>query len=315
MDLREETPSSKNYPPRIAVVTFTYEQDKDITFELLESILLSFRTANFDIFLTDDASASKVGEQVIAWARERGMNAYCLRDDERQGFRGAVDRTIRILKLLAAHPVEYDAILRIDTDALVIKSGLDKALLSACHDPKSLYGVIRYMRPKDRVGLLLDLLPMGFKRHAKGAMILHDFSLKRLRPVWWSYAGMKAFTKGFNFGYVEGSCYALGGQVPRLLEQKGYLRRYDRNAHGLLTSEEDIIVTMLCRAANIPIRELDRVDPSWKHVNTIGERVLDCKDHEIPYVIHPLKADNHGKTFRQKIREKMSMFRNVQPSR
>lgn len=304
---------SKN-PPRIAIVTFTYEQDRHITFELLESLFLSFRTASFDIFLTDDASSSHVGDEVIAWARERGMNAYCLRDNERQGFRGAIDRTIRVLKLLAAHPVEYDVILRIDTDAWVIKSGLDEALLHACNDPGALYGVMSYMRPKDRVGLLLDLLPGGLKRKSKGAMILHDFAATRRHRVWWSSAGMKAFGKGFRFGYVQGSCYALGGRVPRMLEESGYLGTYDRNAHGLLTSEEDIMVTMLCHAAGIPIRELDRVDPSWKHINTIGERVLDCNERDTPYVIHALKADAYGTSLRKKIREKMSMFGSTSPS-
>jgi hypothetical protein len=295
--------------PRIAVVTFTYEGDRQIAFELLESLVTSFQGERFDLFLTDDASASRVGDRVLDWAHQRGIAATCLRDEQSQGFRGAVDRTIRVLSTIAAHPARYDVILRIDTDALVIREGLALELLRTCTDPRGLYGVVKYMRPRDRIGLLADLLPVGLKRRSTNGQIEHGYGPRRVRPVWWWGAGLKALVKGFDFGFVEGSCYALGGQVPAELARHGYLGMYRRGGHGLITSEEDIIVTILCRAAGLPLYELDKRDRSWRDVNTIGERALDRGVEDLPFVIHPLKPTPEGAALRARLRSKMPLFR------
>jgi Glycosyl transferase family 2 len=295
-------------PLRVAIMTFTYEVDREITFDLLDSLVRSFGDAKLDVFLTDDASPSHVGEQVKTWASTRDIGVVCLRDEQNQGFRGAVDRTVRLLRAIAIHPETYDFVLRIDTDALVIREGIGRALQAACTDPLGLYGVIRYMRPKDRVGLLLDLLPAGLKRQSRNGRIEKGFGLSRLHPVWWWKIGLMALARGFDFGYVEGSCYTLGGQVPRALLERGFLDQHARTRHGLITSEEDVIVTMMCRAAGLVLHEMDRKDPTWKDVNIIGPAVLERPIDRVPYVIHALKANEEGSELRRRIKAKMPLF-------
>ncbi|MBB5211845.1 hypothetical protein [Microbulbifer hydrolyticus] len=293
---------------RIAVMTFAYEGDKSIGFELLESLVSSFKNTKFDLYFTDDASSSRLDRSVVKWAESKGISAYGVRYDHNLGFRGAVERTLRLLKLIAQQPRDYDVILRIDTDALVIKEGLDLELLQLCTDPKGLYGVLKNMRPKDRLGYLLDLLPFGFKRVANNDQIGSKFSMSRKSPVWWWREGFKALTKGFRFKYVEGSCYIMGGAFPKELMRLGILDRFDRNRHGLITSEEDVVVTTLCRSAGLPLYQTNEFDPRWKLVNILGKRVLDMPVDELPFVIHALKADPAGSALRKKVRAKMPLF-------
>lgn len=294
---------------RLAIMTFVYEADRHIAFDLLDSVLRSCEDAEIDVFLTDDASPSHLGNKIVAWCQEAGVNVICLRDEQNLGFRGAIYRTLRLLKTIANHPKTYDVILRIDSDALVIRPGLGTALQKLCTDRNGLYGVIQYMRSKDRIGLLLDLLPIGLKRRAQqGRRIEQSYTLSRFSPVWWWKIGIQGFMRGFRFGFVQGSCYVLGGDVPRKLLQRGLLHHYNAQRFGLITSEEDVIVTLMCTAAGLPIYEIDQVDPTWQAVNSIGSAVLSKPLDQIPYVIHPLKPTAQDEELRTKIKTYFPFF-------
>jgi hypothetical protein len=301
---------------RLAIMTFVYEADRHIAFDLLDSVLRSCQDAEIDVFLTDDASPSNVGEKIISWCRNAGVNAICLRDEENLGFRGAIYRTVRLLKAIASQPKSYDVILRIDTDALVIRPNLGAALQQICTDRTGLYGVIQYMRPKDRLGFLLDLLPIGLKRDAQnGSHITRTYSLSRFSPVWWWRIGVQGLLRGFRFGFVQGSCYVLGGDVPRKLQQQGLLNQYNAHQFGLITSEEDVIVTLMCTAAELPIYEVDQTDPTWRQVNSIRETVLTQPLDQIPYVIHPLKSIPADEELRTRIKQYLPFFKETEPVR
>jgi len=290
-------------------MTFVYEADREIAFDLLDSVLRSCGNAEVDLFFTDDASPSHLGEKILAWSKAAKINAICIRDEENLGFRGAVYRTIRLLKVIASQSKTYDVILRIDTDALVIRAGLGDVLQKMCTDREGLYGVLQHMRIKDRVGFLMDLLPFGLKRKfEKGARLSDSFSLSRYHPVWWSRIGFLGLLRGFRFAFVQGSCYFLGGDVPRKLLREGFLDCYDSRRFGLITSEEDVIVTLMCKAAGIPVHETDRIDPTWRDVNIIGNDVLSRPPDLIPFVIHPLKAMPKHNDLRRKIKESLHFF-------
>ena len=293
---------------RIAVMTFAYEGDKEIGFELLESLVSSFKDTRFDLYFTDDASTSRLDNEIVKWAEKRGIAAQGIRYENNMGFRGAVERTLSLLKHIALQPTDYDLILRIDTDALVIKEGLDQELFNICTDPKGLYGVLKKMRTKDRFGYLLDLLPIGFKRNTNNGKIDSKFSFSRRAPVWWWREGFKALWRGFRFKYVEGSCYVMGGAFPKELMRLGFLDNFRRERHGLITSEEDVIVTTLCRAAGLPLYQTNKFDARWELVNILGPRVLNMSIQELPFVIHALKANEAGSRLRAKVRAKMPLF-------
>ena len=100
----------------------------------------------------------------------------------------------------------------------------------------------------------------------------------------------------------------MGGAFPKELMRLGILDRFDRNRHGLITSEEDVVVTTLCRSAGLPLYQTNEFDPRWKLVNILGKRVLDMPVDELPFVIHALKADPAGSALRKKVRAKMPLF-------
>jgi len=293
---------------RLAIMTFVYEDDRDIALDMLESVLRSCSGAVIDVFLTDDGSHSHVGDYVVDWCRSAGVRAICLRNSRNRGFRGAVERTIRLMKAIAEEPTAYDIILRIDTDALAIRHGLGESLRVSCTDRHGLYGVIQRMRLKDRIAFLIDLLPIGPKRQIRNGRIGHSFRSLRFSPVWWWGLGIRGLLRGFRFTFVQGSCYLLGGDVPRDLMKLGFLDRFSERRYGLVTSEEDVMVTLMCRAAGLRFYDLDRLDPTWREVNRIGEGVLDCPFDRLPYVVHPLKSTAEHVVLRANIKRRMPFF-------
>ena len=289
-------------------MTFVHEDDREIALEMLESVLRSCSGAVINVFLTDDGSQSRVGDYVVDWCKRAGVRAICLRNSRNRGFRGAVERTIRLMKAIANEPSAYDIILRIDTDALVIRDGLGEWLRVSCTDGHGLYGVTQRMRLQDRIAFLLDLLPIGPKRQIRNGLIRHYFGSLRFSPVWWWRIGTLGFRRGFSFTFVQGSCYLLGGDVPRELMSLGYLDDFSEKRYGLVTSEEDVIVTVMCHAAGLPFYDLERLDPTWREVNRIGEGVLDCPLDRVPYVVHPLKSTAEHGVLRARIKHRMPFF-------
>lgn len=293
---------------KIAVMTFAYEGDKFIGFDMLESLVQSFGSTKFDLYFTDDASPSRIDLKISDWAKQRGITAKYIRYESNLGFRGASERTLALLTLIAEQPLTYDLILRIDTDALVIKQGIDQELYRCYSDRTALYGVLKNMRLKDRFGYLLDLLPFGLKRKSVLGRLEKNLTLTRIFPVWWWKEGILAIFRGFSFKYVEGSCYFMGGEFPKVLYEKGLLEKFQRHRHGLITSEEDVIITTLCYAAGLPLVETDKIDARWKLVNVLGERVVEMPNDQLPWVVHALKANEFGHALRAKIHKKMPLF-------
>jgi len=291
-------------------MTFVYEADHKIAFDLLDSVVRSCKGVEIDLYFTDDASPSNLGRKIVSWCNDVGVNAICLRDEKNLGYRGAVYRTVRLLKTIADQDKSYDVIVRIDTDALVIRHGLGDVLRQVCNDRFALYGVIQYMRRKDGLGLILDLIPFGLKRQFDSSgRIARSYSFSRYRPVWWWRIGFLGIFHGFRFGFVQGSCYFLGGGVPEKLKMLGYLDCFDQNRFGLITSEEDVIVSLMCRAAGVRIHEMDRSDPSWRDMNSIGDAVLSRDPALLPYVIHPLKTTREHEELREKIKRTLPFFK------
>jgi hypothetical protein len=296
---------------RLAIMTFVYEADRDIALDMLQSVLRSCDGAVIDVFLTDDGSQSHIGDFVVDWCKNAGVRAVCLRNFLTRGYRGAVERTIRLMKAIAEEPSTYDVILRIDTDALVVRDGLGDALHISCNDRLGLYGVTQRMRFKDRIAFLLDLLPIGPQREILNGRIEHSFRCLRFSPVWWWRLGLRGLLRGFRFTFVQGSCYLMGGDVPRELMKFGFLDRFSETRFGLVTSEEDVIVTVMCHAAGIHFYDLERLDSTWREANHVDERVLDFPFDRLPFVVHPLKSTPEDKILREKIKRRMPFFRST----
>ncbi|CAN5567413.1 hypothetical protein BH10ACT2_BH10ACT2_05170 [soil metagenome] len=292
----------------MAVITFVYEDDREIGVDTLDSIIRSCPATDIDFYLTDDASTSHVGDAVVRWCRDRGFAARCIRNDNRRGYRGAIDRTLSLLREVAQSGVEYDFVLRIDTDALVVRPGIAAALTAQAIDKTGIYGVSRRMRVRDGAALLLDLIPFGLRRDPKNGIVGQSYSLRRWRPVWWWRVGMKALARGFSFKFPDGCCYVIGGELPTVLLNAGYLDLYKADRYGLITSEEDVMIALMCHAKGLTVHDLASLDPTWAQMSWIGEGVLDAPVESIPFVVHPLKATHAGLALRAAIREQLPLF-------
>lgn len=293
--------------PRIGVMTFVYDGDRRIVLDTLDSLVRSCPETDFDFYFTDDAS-SGVGQLVELWCHERGFRTRCVTYETNLGYRGAIERTLRLLREIASSAVKYDLIIRIDTDALVVRPGLVVELLNNCHDDAGIYGVTRRMRFRDSCALVLDLLPMGLKRIEKDGRIEHDYALRRLRPVWWSRIGVRALWRGFRFRFMDGCFYALGAQVPRRLLDSGQLELFQRDRCGLITSEEDVVLAMMCKALGLSSHGLEQQDPAWKSMSTIGGDVLRDPSERVPFVVHPLKTSPEDLDLRAAVRRELPFF-------
>lgn len=292
----------------MAVLTFVYEGDRELAFDTLDSIIRSSPSVDIDFYFTDDGSPSRVGDALTAWCIERGFVGHCIRYESRMGYRGAIDRTLSLLREIALTSEQYDFILRIDTDALVVRKGIAASFAEHCVDSKGLYGVQRRMRVRDAAALLLDLLPVGFKRKRSSGIVEHSYAFTRLRPVWWWQVGLRAIVRGFRFKFPDGCCYVLGGELPHVLHKTGALDLYRANHYGLITSEEDVILAMMCHASGLKVHDLASQDPTWSQMNWIRARVLDAPAESIPFVVHPLKGTPDDLALRAQIRSRLALF-------
>jgi hypothetical protein len=100
----------------------------------------------------------------------------------------------------------------------------------------------------------------------------------------------------------------LGGQVPGILLASGHLDLYRGDRYGLITSEEDVIVTMMCLANRLKFQRLETHDTTWSRMNSIGEGVLTEQADAIPFVVHPLKATPEGLSLRARIHRVLPLF-------
>ena len=295
--------------PRIALLTFVYEGDSEIAFDGFEALVRSCPDAFFDVYLTDDASPSHVGDAAVRWWTDTGMTARCFRNEVATGYRGAIGRTMRLVDELARSGACYDLVLRLDTDALVVKAGLIDALLSACNDPCTLYGVGRQMAPSSASALLVDMLPIGLQRRRRNGRMEDSYASVRRRPVWWSRIARRAVRNGFRFRYADGCCYVLGRDVAATLVASGFVGAHvDYDRLGLLTSEEDVLMAMMCAAAGVRFGDLCAADPTWAQMNFIGRDALTLPLDLVPYVVHPLKDNPDDRDLRNSLRRNLPLF-------
>ena len=78
---------------------------------------------------------------------------------------------------------------------------------------------------------------------------------------------------------------------------------------SLITSEEDVMITLMCRAEGMTVYGLETLDPTWATMNWIGADALTAEPAELPFVIHPLKATPEGLSLRAKLGQQFPLLR------
>jgi hypothetical protein len=294
---------------KIALFTTVCEGELGIACDSLESLALSCAEHDLVAFIVDDASPSYVGKRIIEFIeRTHGVPGQCLRMQQSLGWHGMAERLFVGLKCIADYGPNFDLLIKLDPDALVVRRDFGRFLTENCEAPRGLAGQMYAMRPRDKVPFLLDQLPIGFRRSSANGVMQHDRKLSRFRPVWWSDIGRKALLGGFRFRYVPGCFFILGGETLHALNASGYLAR-SQSCHGLVFND-DLILTASVYALGHPVIDLSQISPHWSSIMSLSEetpmdQVLECA----PYVVHPLK--NNPQAMRQ--RDELQRHYNLGP--
>ena len=294
---------------RIAVLLCVCDSDATLAQDVVTTLCASASEHELRFFVMDDASKSHAGEKLAEHCRNLGKKATCTRLPQSLGFRGCIQRTCEGLREVASSGEPFDLVIKHDPDALVIRPDLGAFLAEHCRADDAMWGIPFTMRQRDRVLLMADLLPFGFRRRRKGQVIDRKWEPKRLYPVWWALAGLKALANGFRFVTPGGGFYAIAMPLVRRMVDHGYLAspRYDR--HGFLTAEEDIIAGLLVRAVGGRVVDLGTLSPAFGDLGisrTPDAQVLRKNGH---FVVHPLKATPEGLSCRRELLERFNSAR------
>lgn len=274
---------------KLALFMKVCEGEYDIAWDALTSLAQSCKGADITLFVLDDASPSRVGKRLADKFHETTHNPVdCLELPRSLGFRGSAQRAFLGLDRIASSGEEFDIVVKIDSDALVVRDDLGDFLEKSCPNGLGLYGEGREMRGRDRLLFLADYLPMGFKRESIDGVIQRKWQLSRTYPVWWSDVGTRALLNGFRFHFIPGCFWYLGGKTLQKLKEVGYLSR-DQSNYGFVFND-DLLLTTAVYAINHPVVDLTTISPHWQESMAMSEDTpLAVVKQLHPYVVHPLK--------------------------
>ncbi len=289
---------------RIAVLLCVCDSDATLAEDVVTTLSSSASEHELRFFIMDDASKSHAGDRLAEHARRLGKKATCTRLPQSLGFRGCIQRTCEGLREVVASGEPFDLVIKHDPDALVIRTDLGAFLAEHCRADDAMWGIPFTMRRRDRVLLLADLVPFGFRRRRKGHLVDRKWEPKRLYPVWWFSAGVRALAAGgFRFTTPGGGFYAIAMPLVRKMVEKGYLDRPNYERHGLITTEEDVMAGLLVRAVGGRVVDLGTISPRFGDLGisrTPDAKTLRANGH---FVVHPLKATPEGLACRRELLE------------
>jgi hypothetical protein len=298
---------------RWAVLMQVCDSDSEIAPVALSSMVNALRSGEtpveIHLFIIDDASKGRIGDRLSEHARELGVDVTLHSLRQPLGFRGSAARMMTAFSLAAVAGAKsgrgFDFVAKIDPDTLFIRPGLADSIARHA-GPRGIWGVTVPTRGRDKLLYLLDLLPAGFRRKQIGNSIGREWSLSRWGPVWWSAAGRRALFRrrnAYRFRFAAGCFYAVGGETVRELAGCGAFDGPAFVRHGFLTSEEDPIVSTLVASVGDPIVDLNALEPAWGHPSVVAETDVNAVVEAGTYMVHPLKANDAGRTLRARFVE------------
>jgi hypothetical protein len=288
---------------KLALFMNVCEGEYEIGLSAFQSLIRSCQGHELLFFVLDDASSSRVGQRLAEqFQRLTGQATDCLELPKSLGYRGNAQRAFMGLHRIATCGENFDAVVKIDTDALVIRKDLGKFISEVCTDGLGLYSEAHAMRARDQILYLADLMPFGFKRKKLDGVIQRQWQLSRNHPVWWADLGIKALLNGFRFRFIHGSFWFIGGRTVRELEASGCLSR-NQSKHGFVFND-DLLLTSAVYAIHHRVVDLSATYPQWDQFLWAGKECpLEAILSRKPYVIHPLKNNPEAWQRRQELLE------------
>jgi hypothetical protein len=291
---------------RLALFMTLCEGEYEIARDALASLLAICPIERPELFLIDDASPSRVGRRIAEQTRRRGIITHCLEMPHQLGFFGTGRRTFRGLEWVASHG-EFDLLVKIEPDALVLRPDTFEMILSQCRDGIGLFGEAHALRRRDLLLYLLDHAPVGLRRHIdRTGIIRRKWELGRLRPVWWSDFGRRAIMNGFRFCYLPACFFFLGGKTLKALHEQGILARL-QEPRGFVCAD-DVLLTTAVWALGHPVVNLADSSPHWGYTMGMDEDApLEVVRNVRPYVVHPLKNRPRAWARRRTLRDELGL--------
>lgn len=293
---------------RIALMMSVCENDKAIAAAAVTSLVRRRAGYEIDVYVQDDASPSRVGVALAEHCRRNlGISAQVNELPFPVGFRGGVTRFTMLMNWIASTGIEYDLLVKIDPDSLVLRDDwLDSfsADVSA-RGGRGIWSIARPFRKQDALLFLLDLLPMGFRRKKTGTLIDRKWELRRWRPVWWAGIGWRALFRGLRSRYSHGAFYAIGGETFRDVARRGFFKRLKPDRHGFFTSEEDPMATVFAYSVGDRLIDLNELVPGWGNAYWGPDLPPATVVASGMYVVHPLKDNEAGRKNRTLFMEAM----------
>ena len=288
---------------KLAVFMVVCEGEYEVGWEAALSLLRSCKEHDLSLFFLDDGSPSHVGRRLGERLQaERVFPTEYIELEKSLGFRGSARRAFLGLQHIARSGKNFDVVVKIDADALVLREDLGDFIASACPDGRGLFGEQHAMRWRDRLLYVADQLPAGFNRQVIDGTIQRRWRLSRTKPVWWSDLARRALRNGFRFQYIPGCFWFIGGQTLFTLDAAGFLER-DQTVHGFVFND-DLLLTTAVLAVGHPIVDLATLTPSFGGTMGMSERVpLDEVIRRRPFVVHPLKNKPEAWKRREELRE------------
>jgi len=265
------------------------EGEFEIGLDALQSLVDSLGGYEIDVFILDDGSPSLVGQNIAKKLHIDKIQAIHHMDlPVSLGFRGSAQRAFIGLSWIHKSAKEFDVIIKIDADAVVLREDLGQHIQKALQDGKGLYGVEYLMRKRDRILYMADQLRLGFARKLVNGIIQRRWKIGRNYPVWWADIGEKARRNGFNYRYIPGCFWFLGPETLNALADAGYLDR-DQSNFGFVFND-DLILTSATAAIEHPIVDLTKLSSAWLRSMGLSElEPIELIQAQQPYVVHPLK--------------------------
>ena len=276
------------------------EGEKAIAPLALHQLLSILSGHEVDILFLDDATPSQVGERMAAhFADQIPGKIDVVRLKKSVGARGCIGRVFGVLRWVAQSGRHYDHILRVDADLHFCRRDLAALFEPGVLPTQGICGQTFTMRPRDFAQVIVDVLPMGFRRRrAANGKLEHDWQLRRLLPVWWHDFGMLALLRGFRGQIIPGSFIIISGAMVAAMHAKGWLDR-DHERLGLAFGD-DTVLAMATVALGQPMTDARDLLHDWSCEIFLRP---DASAAEVKangrYFIHPMKDVPWANTLRE----------------
>lgn len=293
---------------KFAVIISVGPNESDIALDTLDSLKHFY--PHCDVWILDDGTHDGTYKKLRHWTKTQS-GVHLFQNKKSNGF-FFLTRSLAYLlsKVLDSHK-DYEFILKIDTDTLFVKGGLDKMIAARFAEEgpgivgnyrRNAYGKLRCYK-KMRRKMMLDVLPVGYARKFKQVRVGEVSYLPYLQA-----AKKHGYRPGDN---VFAACYAYHIDTVKHWNSNGYLEAL-LNLKPCLVFEDDVLMSVGAAAIGHKLIEMEPNHHERQHcwlewgISELSiplEQVL-AEDY---CVLHPLKQVPGAMQMREYFREKRQM--------